>query len=647
MNDEKMTQKQLIKELATLRQSRDELEAQVRRRTGELARANELLETAFSGMNSLIAYMDRDFTYIRVNRAYAERDENPPEYYAGKNHFDLFPDEENKAIFRKVVETGEPYFAYGTPLVAEKHPERGMTYWDWSVQPVKGPDGRVIGVVLSLINVTRRKRAEEALRENEELLRIVLETLPVGVWIIDREGRIIQGNPAGQRIWGGAKKAGVDQYREYKGWYLDSGNEIKPEEWGAARAVRQGESSINEEIEIESFDGAHKIILHSALPIRDKQREIIGAIVVNQEITELKRQETALREQSRILEAFFSSTISPIVFLDKDFNFIRVNQAYAQCCRRAIEEFVGHNHFEFFPNPENEAIFKRVVGEKVPFQASARPFRFPDHPEWGETYWDWTLTPLLNEKGEVEFLVFALNDVTGSRRAEQELQGSEKQLRYLSSRLLAAQEHERRRVALELHDGLGQALTAIKFKVENFIHEVSRSRMKTKLQPLKDLIPIIQDCVREIHRVQINLRPSILDDLGILATISWLCREFQSTYSKIQIEKKIDILENEVPDPLRMIIYRILQEALNNVAKHSQANSLSLSLQRIDGRLDLAVQDNGRGFDLQEALSEMASGRGLGLVSMRERAEQSGGYFSIDSANGKGTTIRVAWPMQP
>ena len=287
------------------------------------------------------------------------------------------------------------------------------------------------------------------------------------------------------------------------------------------------------------------------------------------------------------------------------------------------------------------------MGEKVPFQASARPFRFPDHPEWGETYWDWTLTPLLNEKGEVEFLVFALNDVTGSRRAEQELQGSEKQLRYLSSRLLAAQEHERRRVALELHDGLGQALTAIKFKVENFIHEVSRSRMKTKLQPLKDLIPIIQDCVREIHRVQINLRPSILDDLGILATISWLCREFQSTYSKIQIEKKIDILENEVPDPLRMIIYRILQEALNNVAKHSQANSLSLSLQRIDGRLDLAVQDNGRGFDLQEALSEMASGRGLGLVSMRERAEQSGGYFSIDSANGKGTTIRVAWPMQP
>jgi len=630
-----------------LRQSRDELEAQVQRRTSELGKANELLETVFSSINILIAYMDRDFTYVRVNRAYAEREGNLPEYYSGKNHFALFPNEENKAIFRRVVETGEPYFAYETPLVSEEHLEQGLTYWDWSVQPVKEPDGRVTGLVLSLINVTPRKRAEEALLENEELLRTVLETLPVGVWIIDRKGRINQGNPAGQKIWAGARKVGMDRYGEYKGWWLHSGKKIEPGEWGAARAIREGEISINEEIEIESFDGAHKIILHSALPIRNKAKEIVGAIVVNQEITELKRQERELREQARIQEGFFRSTITPLVFLDRDFNFIRVNQAYAQCCRREIGEFAGHNHFEFYPHPENEAIFKRVVEEKVPFQALAKPFHFPDHPEWGVTYWDWTLTPLLNEKGEVEFLVFALNDVTGPKRAEQELQESEKQLRYLSSQLLNAQEQERRRVALDLHDGLGQALTAIKFKVENFIHEVSRGRMKTKLQPLKDLIPIIQECVREIHRVQINLRPSILDDLGILATISWLCREFQSMYSKIHLEQRIDVLENEVPDPLRMIIYRILQEAFNNVAKHSQAKSLSLSLQRIDGKLELTIQDNGRGFDLQEALSEMDSGRGLGLISMRERAEQSGGYFSIESGTGKGTTIRVAWPMQP
>lgn len=129
-----------------------------------------------------------------------------------------------------------------------------------------------------------------------ELLKLVLEVLPVGVWIMDRSGRIIHGNPMGQRIWAGARYVGIEQFGEYKGWWRSNGKRIAPEEWAAARAIAKGETSLNEEIEIECFDGTHKIILNSALPIRDASGAIIGGIIVNTDITERVALEEKLRE---------------------------------------------------------------------------------------------------------------------------------------------------------------------------------------------------------------------------------------------------------------------------------------------------------------------------------------------------------------
>lgn len=131
---------------------------------------NELLERLFASTNLLIAYMDTNFNFIRVNQLYAKADGHTPDYFIGKNHFDLFPDEENKSIFRKVVATGEPYSAYSKQFVYAKNPERGVTYWDWSIQPVKDSFGKVEGLVFCLVNVTERKKAEEELAETNKAL---------------------------------------------------------------------------------------------------------------------------------------------------------------------------------------------------------------------------------------------------------------------------------------------------------------------------------------------------------------------------------------------------------------------------------------------------------------------------------------------
>jgi PAS domain S-box-containing protein len=169
-----------------------------------------------------------------------------------------------------------------------------------TVSLLKNDMGEAIGIVSVVRDITERKQVEDSLREREALLRTVFETLPVGVWITDKQGRIMRGNPAGQQIWAGARFVGIDQFEEYKGWWVDTGKRIEPEEWAAARAVLKGETSINEEIEIECFDGSHKIILNSAAPIRDERQEILGAFIVNQDITGRKRAEKTIRQMQKM-----------------------------------------------------------------------------------------------------------------------------------------------------------------------------------------------------------------------------------------------------------------------------------------------------------------------------------------------------------
>lgn len=227
------------------------------------------------------------------------------------------------------------------------------------------------------------------------------------------------------------------------------------------------------------------------------------------------------------------------------------------------------------------------------------------------------------------------------RQAEEALRESENRLRSLSSQLLTVQENERKRIAMELHDGIGQLLTAIKFKVENVLQEKGKARANEK--SLEAIIPMVKESVEEIRRIQMDLRPSTLDDLGVLATLEWFCREYKKIYSHIHIEKLINIHENEVPAHLRTAIFRVMQEAMNNIAKYSKADLVHLSLQKTDGTIELAIQDNGQGFNSMEVLSVEGSKRGLGLTSMRERTELSGGSFVVESTRGRGTVIRALW----
>jgi signal transduction histidine kinase len=235
------------------------------------------------------------------------------------------------------------------------------------------------------------------------------------------------------------------------------------------------------------------------------------------------------------------------------------------------------------------------------------------------------------------------NEIDECQAVEIELKKSQSDLRHLSVEILNAQEKERKMVAQEIHDSIGSSLAAIKFKVETTLTEVSGSPKTTTA--MTSLIPIVQGAIDETRRIQMNLRPSILDDLGILATIRWFCRQFESTYSDIRIRQSIKIEEHEVPDSLKTVIFRVLQEGLNNVAKHSKAKVVLLFLRKTGHVIKLVIRDYGQGFDLSKVQSPDGPTHGLGLKSMRERTELSGGSFAIESREGKGTIMRASWPL--
>jgi signal transduction histidine kinase len=154
----------------------------------------------------------------------------------------------------------------------------------------------------------------------------------------------------------------------------------------------------------------------------------------------------------------------------------------------------------------------------------------------------------------------------------------------------------------------------------------------------------VEEALVEVRRVSTELRPLMLDDLGILPTLSWFFREFETLCGGIVVEKTFNVAEHDVPAPLHITLYRILQEAVHNIVKHAAADRVRVRLDRIDDALQLVIEDNGRGFDPNSVKWVKGQTRGLGLLSMKERTSFSGGTYHLDSALGKGTCIKVTWP---
>lgn len=215
----------------------------------------------------------------------------------------------------------------------------------------------------------------------------------------------------------------------------------------------------------------------------------------------------------------------------------------------------------------------------------------------------------------------------------------------MAGQLLSIQESERKRIASDLHDGLGQSLTMIKLALAATVRQLASGAITDAAESLQRLNQKAHEAMEELRRVSMDLRPPMLDDLGVLATLTWLFRELEAACPGMRVEKDFSVQESNIPGTLKITIFRITQEATSNVIKHSKADRVRVSLSRSGDALHLSVVDNGVGFDQAGVSIRSGSDRGLGLLNMKERASLSGGVCTMDSRAGKGTQIRVSWKL--
>jgi Signal transduction histidine kinase len=249
---------------------------------------------------------------------------------------------------------------------------------------------------------------------------------------------------------------------------------------------------------------------------------------------------------------------------------------------------------------------------------------------------------LAEERDLINSLADSLASYLNRRHAELALREAHERMQALSQQLMEVQESERRRLALDLHDEIGQALTVLKMNLQTMQRSRDTSDIATLL---KDSSNVIDQTLQHVRDLSLELRPSLLDDLGLVPAVRW--------YLKRQAERagwKVDVQVDELlspPQSIAIACFRVIQEAVTNIIRHSNATGVALSLRQHDGDLLLLIRDNGNGFEVQKALAEATRGQSMGLLGMQERIRFLNGSISIDSKPGHGTEVRVRVPLSP
>ncbi len=239
-------------------------------------------------------------------------------------------------------------------------------------------------------------------------------------------------------------------------------------------------------------------------------------------------------------------------------------------------------------------------------------------------------------------------EIVRRRDVEQTLRASQAELEALSEQLMNAQEDERKRIAQDLHDSVGQSLSAIKYSLERARVLLPREEVELAAEVIASAVRAVQLVMDDLRNISMNLRPAHLDDLGAASAVTWLCRQWHDVYNDVEVGTDIAVQDSDIPPALSISVFRAVQESLNNVARHSGAHRVQVSMRLEEGTLRVVVQDDGSGFALEADPAHTADGSGpRGVRGLRERAERTGGRCAIATAPGRGTRVQLEWPLAP
>ena len=439
--------------------------------------------------------------------------------------------------------------------------------------------------------IIERKQAEEALGKSEEKYRLLMNTMSDALYVLDTSWTYILVNETAANYVGKSRqellnKKMLDVFPELEG----------TEFYEAMRDVMENRifRSVTNTFVVNSVLYWYEVRIH---PVPD------GILCLSIDITDRRQVEEHIKKQARLLDVIFEHSLDSIVLLDNEYNFIRVSETYAKACQRDASEFPGHNHFELYPSPLKDE-FDEAVKEKRIYRRTARPFIFPDHPDWGTTYWDLGLVPIPDHEGEIAVFLFTLKDVTAQVRTEEQISASLKEKEVLLQEI-----HHRVKNNLQIISSL-----------------LDMSSLRTRDQEAIDLLTDARARIHIMALIHTQLYQSKqFDQIDMGSHIRELIRYLSAVYAgrkriRSVVEAADVCLALTQAIPCALVLNELIANAFKHAFTEGQAGTLDITMQQSsDDTIVLRVKDDGIGIRDDIDLEHTNT---LGLKLIRKLVQQ-------------------------
>jgi len=543
----------------------------------------------------------------------------------GKTPFDLMPPEEARrvaAVFAPIAAERKPFRALEN---INRHKDGHLVSLETNGAPVINREGEFLGYRGMDRDITERKRAEEALRESEARYEQLAEQSRTTHWEVDLQGLFTHVSHVSEASWGYRPEEVVNRIHFYDLHPEDGRDAFKAAIFAFAERKQPFRDVVHP---VETKDGRITWGSLSGIPVLNNDGTLRGYRGSCTDITERKSAEEALRESEEKFRRVVEH-IGDALFVDNvEGQIVFANERFLNLFGYSREELPDIK-LEDYVAPEYRATLRdrhdrRVRGEVVPTHFEYEGFRRDGKRMWLEV----DVVPVTDENGNLIGTQSALREITERKRAEEALSG-------MARKLVEAQEQERARIARELHDDINQRLAMLAVELEQL--KENPSEVESRAEELRKQTSEISNGVQALSH---DLHSSQLEYLGVVAGMKSWCKEFAGR-QKIEIECRHDV-RSTLPPEIELCLFRVLQEALHNAVKHSGVNRIEVQLREQSGEIHLIVSDSGRGFDI-EAIKQ---GKGLGLISMRERVRLVNGTIDIESKPMGGTIVHARVPFR-
>ncbi|HEX8962639.1 MAG TPA: PAS domain-containing protein [Rhodocyclaceae bacterium] len=615
-------QRQLEAQNAELQRYRDSLEQQVEERTAQLFASEQAFRALAENSPDYIARYDRGCRRMYLNPAIKKMVGHSQLGVAPDAHSPLVDIPGYAAQLRHVLETGMPSAAE----VQFRNQDGEARWGHMRVVPELGADGKVASVLAVCRDV-------HELKESEQRFRTLADNLPDVIIRYGADGRKLYVNDAMRKLLGIDGDAMLGETAAETAVVID----VDAYDRALRETVAGGEPH---EIEVAVRDAVHRgerIYNVRFCAERDPQGAIIGALMLARDITERKRMEASIDKERATLRAFFNALPDLAWMKDAEGRYLACNPLFERFFGAAEAAIVGKTDFDFV-DAELAAFFRekdRAAETAGGPTANEEWITFADdgHRALLETI----KAPVKDARGNIIGVIGLGHDITERKGAEAELRQAYRLLQDLMTRRETVREEERKRVAREIHDELGQHLTALRMGISTLRFQFGRE-LPALGERVQELIGLSDRTIQVVRDVAAALRPAVLDS-GLGPALEWLVAQFQER-SGIACELAVPADWPGMDEERAMALFRIAQESLTNVARHAKTPWASVRLSVEDGCAVARIQDAGQGF-----AAAGASGKTFGLMGMRERALMLGGEVLVDSRPGEGTIVTATIPL--